>query len=522
MHRLPITVLALLALLVPAARAHGSDAAFQVRFDPRIAPEGELLSGRLVVYLLSSESTLYRTNQAANGPFFFDPQPMFGVTLEDHPAGEPVLIGDDATAYPAPPSELEPGYYRVQAVLDRSRTNSDWKREAGNLYSDEFTINVREGTPPSDFLVLVTNRTEPEPWPEDAAERGVHIVEVTHPGLDGRLGGPTALRAAVVEPIGYDPSKDYPAIYFVPGFGGDHTRALSEVGARQRLRMDDPARMLRARAFLVYLDPESGNGHHLFVNSHINGPVGDALADSLIPAIESRFPLIQRPEARIITGHSSGGWASLFAAVTRPDVFGACWSTAPDPVDFRAFQQSDLYEDNSLYFKAGGELGSYRSAGAVRMSVRTENLMEEVLGPGNTSGQQWDSWWCAFGVVDDNGAVRPPVDPLTGEIDHEVTALMGERFDINRLVRAEEGPKSALFRRSVRLLMGDQDNYYLERAALLLKETLAEIGERRGEPDPGARVRIIEGADHSTLLRTPAARSISREMLEHIASIGRG
>ena len=39
-------------------------------------------------------------------------------------------------------SELPPGRYRAQAVLDQNRSNSSWRREAGNLYSDVVPFEI--------------------------------------------------------------------------------------------------------------------------------------------------------------------------------------------------------------------------------------------------------------------------------------------------------------------------------------------------------------------------------------------
>ena len=55
-----------------------------------------------------------------------------------------------------------------------------------------------------------------------------------------------------------------------------------------------------------------------------------------------------------MTGHSSGGWASLWLQISYSDLFGGCWSTAPDPVDFRAFQTLNIYEDRNGHWTREG------------------------------------------------------------------------------------------------------------------------------------------------------------------------
>ncbi|NBQ16601.1 MAG: hypothetical protein EBU31_18785 [Proteobacteria bacterium] len=146
------------------------------------------------------------------------------------------------------------------------------------------------------------------------------------------------------------------------------------------------------QAVWIVLDPETPLGHHGFVDSAANGPWGTALVEEFIPALERQFRLIPRAEARIVTGHSSGGWSSLWLQLVNPEVFGACFSSSPDPVDFSRFQAGDLYADASVFCDAEGkERPSYRvplvkQFDKVRMTVRDEAAMERVLGPARGSG----------------------------------------------------------------------------------------------------------------------------------------
>src|SRR5207237_5249903 len=99
----------------------------------------------------------------------------------------------------------------------------------------------------------------------------------------------------------------------------------------------------------IALDPESGNGHTLFANSDNNGPRGDALVEELIPALESKFHLISQKGARIVSGHSSGGWAAMWLTLQYPQTFGACFAVSPDPVDFHCLERIDIYNMSNAY-----------------------------------------------------------------------------------------------------------------------------------------------------------------------------
>ena len=80
------------------------------------------------------------------------------------------------------------------------------------------------------------------------------------------------------------------------------------------------------------------------------------LIEELIPYIETKYRGIGTGQARFVTGHSSGGWSSLWLQITYPDDFNGVWSTSPDPVDFRDFQRIDLTKpDANMFVDAHGE-----------------------------------------------------------------------------------------------------------------------------------------------------------------------
>ena len=68
-------------------------------------------------------------------------------------------------------------------------------------------------------------------------------------------------------------------------------------------------------------------GHSVYANSAVNGPRGDALVEELIPYVDAHFRTVAAPTARFVTGHSSGGWSSLWLQVSYPDTFGGVWSS---------------------------------------------------------------------------------------------------------------------------------------------------------------------------------------------------
>ncbi len=494
----------------PSAGNAAGTIAIRVSFskDVRTSPA----TGRLVVMTARQGSRVGEANPL-DGPFWDDPQPMFGIDVRDLAPGEAAVIDDGATSFPAPISRLAPGTYRVQAMLDMKRENSSWRREESNLFSSAIAeLEVKEGAAASVELVLDrTVKVDPLP-----ALAGVEFVEVKSKLLSEFHGHDVMLRAGVVLPRGFDAKQKYAAVYEVPGFGGDHRGVMGAANRRDRVPDNQPFGELSRRVFWIVLDPESPNGHTLFADSANNGACGRALVEELIPAIEAKYPLVAAPAARMLRGHSSGGWSTLWLTLNYPETFGACWSSAPDPVDFHAMQAGNVYEDASMYADvAGKEIPSHRSRGRVTMSVRQENLMEEVLGPDNTSGQQWDSWFAVWGPKGASGTPAALFDPSTGVIDHAV-AEQYKKYDIHELARANRGAWGPVFHQRIRLLVGSLDSYYLNQAVERLKSTIDSLHFLVYPEGKNGWIEIVPNADHGTVMGAARAREIPKEMLEHL------
>lgn len=492
------------ALLLAIAAGSGADGLrFQVKLDA--AARTEPASGRLLVLLVRDGSRVAR-REPVDGPFFEDPQPLFGIDARLAP-GESALLDDAASAFPAQLSQLAPGKYRAQARFDLARLDSEWRREEGNLWSKPVAFEVPGAAAVEIVLDQVVRVPPAKPTP------GVEWFEVRSELLSKFRGRDVVLRAGVALPADYDAQRKYAAIYDVPGFGGNHRGARAQ---RAREDGDASAKAVLAReTFRIELDPEGPNGHTLFADSDNNGPCGAALVRELIPALEKRFPLIAEPSARVVRGHSSGGWSSLWLALAYPDVFGAAWSSAPDPVDFRRFQRIDLYGDASFYAKDGAEVASYRSGGEVRMTTRQENGGEDVVGPDNTSAQQWDSWFAAFGPRNERGHPAALYDVATGRIDRSVAAAY-RRYDVGALLRAAPARYAPILRQNVRLVCGGEDSFYLNEAVALLAADLAQI---EGAPGPGY-VTIVPGLDHGSVFSSAEMKRQPDEILAHLRAKG--
>jgi S-formylglutathione hydrolase FrmB len=251
----------------------------------------------------------------------------------------------------------------------------------------------------------------------------------------------------------------------------------------------------------VVLDPDCGTGHHVFADSASNGPRGEALVKEFIPHIEKTFNAVGEPGARLLNGHSSGGWSTLWLQVTYPDVFGGTWSTSPDPVDFRDFQRLDIYKDANFFkFADGSPRPVARMGNRAMVFNEPFSKMEEVLGDGG----QLASFEFVFSPLDDTGRPQRLWDRVTGAVDHD-TAKAWEKYDI-RLVLEKSWPAlGPRLKGKIHVVMGDMDTFYLEGATKLLKASLERLGS-------DASVELVPGKDHGSVLTPELAAQIDREM----------
>jgi len=479
-------------------------------------------TGRVILFFITETGRRWSQRQPAEGPFWENPQPIASVAVEDLEPGASVVIDGAAIAFPGSLDQLT-GPVRVQAVLDADYTQRDHLAGPGNVLSE--VVEARLDAQAEDHVELVLNRPigPPRPMEERA---NLKWVRQRSELLSAFYGRDVYHRAGVALPTAYDDPqaapRQWPTVYVIPGFGGRqegaalYARMLSTPGAED----------IAPIAVHVVLDPESPLAHHGFVDSANNGPRGTALVTELIPLLERRFRLAPNPDARIVTGHSSGGFSALWLQLNHPETFGACWATAPDPIDFSAMITCDLYTNANLYFDADGRerpgcrrLVSARGDMQVTMTMREECLMEFAMDPIGRSGQQWDTWESMFSPRDARTALpRPMFDSITGAIDRDVVCTWS-RFDLAGLVEADWRRCGPIVTQRVRLLCGDLDSYYLDRAVKKFKAKVERLAEESGGWNGSGYIHIEPFATHNTITSKVFQR-VNEEMREYLR--GRG
>lgn len=475
------------------------------------------VDGRLVVYVIGPDRPLRPGESPGSWDFCAQPMPIYATTVKGLTPGEQVIVDEMADWYLHRLNELRPGTYSAMAVLDRNEQASGWDMEPGNLASKVVSFRLDARSNPQVKLTLNDVVAEAQVDP-----KLLDVVTIKSRLLSDFHGRDVYLRAGVVKPVFYDPRKaeaKYAAIYEVPGFGGRHFDAEYVARKRVSIREKPPSasRSLAMRTFYIVLDPESPNGHTLFADSDVNGPYGKALTEELIPELERRYPLIADANHRIITGHSSGGWATCWLATQYPEVFGAAWASSPDPVDFRRFERVNIYDDRNFYERDGEEIPSARDTkGRVTITLRQEATREEILAKNNASGQQWDSWQAVWGSNAGNFRPKSLWDPVTGEID-PFEAEHYKQFDLSLLLRTHPQRYAPLWRERIRVVVGDLDDYYLNEAVLLLRDELRKSPPTGDERTNAGYIKILPGRTHGSVYNTREMRNFDAEMLDFLA-----
>ena len=418
-------------------------------------------------------------------------------------SGQSVVLDADAIAFPQPFSLLPKGDYYLQAVLDANHDYNYGGRGAGDIVSAPTKVRLgKTGRIPTLALTRVVAE-RPDPWvlPEDApadarealsaARAQTELLDFVSPALTAFWGRDIHMRGWVLLPPGYADAGNagarYPTAYFTHGFGGNLpglVRSVSQVAAAMREGSMPPM-------IWVFLDESGASGTHEFADSLNNGPWGRALSTELIPSLEARYRMDGKASGRLLNGHSSGGWATLWLQVMYPKVFGGTWSTSPDSSDFHDFTGPDLYAAKAnVYRKPDGSAWPIaREKGEVRTTFEQYARQEQVQGE---NGGQMSSFEWVFSPRGADGRPMPMFDRGTGNVDPAVVAYWREHYDIAHKLQQEWATLKPDLDGKIRVIVGDADTFYLDGAARRLKAVLDGLGAK-------ADVRFLPGKTHFDL-----------------------
>jgi len=511
----PLIAVALTAACA-APDGGSTSASFEVTF-PASLHDGPL-DGRLYLMFSSQEyDGTEATEPRSLVANWRGGEPMFAIDVEGWMPGEPAVFDSAALGFPvASLAEMPAGDYYIQAMLHVYTTferadghtvklpmdqweGQNWRISPGNLYGNVSArhVDLDPADPRQTLRLELTNEIAARPdLPEDTEY--VKYRKFRSAILSDWWGTDMYLGAIVLVPPGWSADSDmkYPVAYYQGHF---HDFFYTPAAFREEPPTDDLSGYDRTYAEFshqLYQDWASGKlpkfivvtmqhpnpyfDDSYAVNSENIGPYGDAMTQELIPMVEEEFGGLGEGWTRTLYGGSTGGWESLAWQVKYPDLFNGAWVNCPDPIDFRYYQLVNLYEDdNAFYPNSSWRKDPIRPFmhdpdGQVLMSLEQASRMELVLGTNGRSGQQLDVWQAVYAPVGEDGYPMDVWDKQTGEINQAAVEHMRENYDLSYIIRRDWDTLGPRLEGKLRVAVGDEDNYYLEEAVMLLEDFLEE------------------------------------------------
>jgi hypothetical protein len=529
--RAVLQAILLFALTAGALRAQQtSNYRFAVSF-PSVQ-SAEPLDGRLLLIVSTDPSDEPRL-QVSNS---VRTQMIFGLDVDALKPGQSVTLDDAAFGYPVRYlHDVPPGDYFVQVVLHKYETfhradghtvklpmdrgeGQHWQLAPGNLYSTARKITLHAGGEP--VSIVLDQVIPPIPDPKDAPY--IRHIKIQSALLTKFWGRPMFLSANVLVPEGFDshPSAHFPLMIFEDHFNDDFHNLRTtppdpdlkpdyserfHISGYNRIQQEEGYKFYQqwiAPKFPRFLVAQINHANPYYddsyaVNSANLGPYGDAIETELIPAIEKTFRGIGQGWARFVYGGSTGGWESLAVQMFYPDHYNGAFVACPDPVDFRAFTNSNLYSDKNMFFLSGSHMrveqpGERDYLGRTLTSTKQINQYELALGSHGRSGEQFDIWQAVYGPVGSDGYPQTIFNKETGEIDPATAAYWKEHYDLSAILQknwATLGPKLA---GKIHVYVGSADTYFLNDAVYYLEDVL----NAATNPPYGGEVKYGDRAEH--------------------------
>ena len=494
---------------------------------------GKALDGRLLLMLSTNDEKEPRFQINAG----LGTQLVFGVDVDGMNPGDEIVFDDSVLGFPyASLNEVPAGEYTVQALLHTYETfnlstghtvklpmdngeGQQWNRSPGNLYSEPFKITIGENGV-QDVAVAMEKVIPPIEEPEDT--EWIKHIKIKSKKLSEFWGRDMYLGAHILLPKDFEehPEAQYPLMifhgHFPSDFGGFRTTPPDgnmEPAYSARFDVEGYNIIQEQEAYDFYKrwnepdfprfliieiqHPTPYYDDSYAVNSASQGPYGDAITYELIPHIEKEFRGIGAGWSRFLYGGSTGGWEALAVQVKYPDEYNGCFAACPDPIDFRAYCLTNIYEDENAYYYDSEhkalEIPAHRDyLGHVHTTVREYNQLELVLGTKSRSGQQWDIWEATYSPQGEDGYPERLWDKTTGEINSEVAEYWKENYDLRHILERDWDKLGEKLKGKINVYCGDMDNYYLNNAVYLMEDFL----ENTTDPYYEGEVLYGDRAEH--------------------------
>lgn len=502
-----------------------------VAFSDAVSPDAK--DGRLLLMLANNNETepRYQISEGLGG------QLIYGMNVTDWRPKETKTFTASNFGFPIENLEhIPPGKYYAQALLHIYETfnlgtgqtvklpidngeGQQWKSSPGNLYSTPIEILVTENGIEAEALVM-DQIIAPIEEPEDT--KWIKHIKIKSEKLSKFWGRDMYLGAHVLLPKGFEehPEAKYPLMifhgHFPSNFDGFRTSPPDTNTTpvySERFDVEGYNIIQQQEAYDFYKrwtspdfprfiiieiqHPTPYYDDSYAVNSASQGPYGDAITYELIPHIEEQFRGLGEGWSRFLYGGSTGGWESLAVQVKYPDEYNGCFAACPDPIDFRAYCLTNIYEQKNAYYYESDfkqlEIPMHRDyLGQISSTVKESNHLELVLGDNSRSGGQFDIWEATYSPQDTDGYPKRIWDKKTGDIDPEVAEFWRENYDLRHILERDWDKLGEKLRGKIHIYCGDMDNYYLNNAVYLMEDFL----ESTTDPYYEGEVAYGDRAEH--------------------------
>jgi S-formylglutathione hydrolase FrmB len=314
------------------------------------------------------------------------------------------------------------------------------------------------------------------PWSIDWAGR---VDETSFDSLALRgnpLGDPHERPLWVYLPPGYEDAeaagRRYPSIYVIQGLTGqiDMWRARSAFRPTF-LELLDRAIASGAcpPALVVFVDCWTSLGGSQFLDSAGTGRYHTYLCDEVVPWVDTRYRTLADRDHRGIAGKSSGGYGAMVTPMLRPEVFGGLATHAGDALFETCYLPEAREAVRALRDGYGGSFDAFWSDFRSRPAFSKDSdgvLLNQYC-------------MAACYSADEDGTVRLPFDPGTGELIAEVW----ERWlawDPVRIARTPSGAAALRSMRAIHIDCGTRDQYYLDLGAEAFHRAVGAAGVDAG------------------------------------------
>ena len=445
----------------------------------------------------------------------------FGVDAVDLAPGKTMVVDGGAVGYPIETlGALPAGDYLLQAVFNRYETfhmasgkvlmlppdmgeGQHWERKPGNPYSAPVRVHLDPTSSKPvrlmlDKVIPPIEGTDDDPaviaTKDTAAAQYLKYVKFRSAKLSAFYGRDMFLGAWVLLPAGFaeHPGAHYPLVVYqdhyratigpegfqsAPPPAGLQGRELERARRAHRLFEEWTGGQL-PRVILLYVQNANPFYDDSYVVDSANvGPYGAAINEELIPEIERRYRGIGQGWARATFGGSTGGWEALATQVFYPDQYNGTWAACPDPVDFHAYQNVNLYDDPNAFTRRGdfGEVpiaADRKPDASVIATTGAEYRYEYVLGTHGRSTEQWGIWQAVFSPVGADGYPAEVIDPLSGVIQKDVVRYWHDHWDLDAILMRDWPTLGPKLEGKLHVAVGDGDTYFLNNAVHLLEKNL--------------------------------------------------